>query len=113
MGRAEPSQFEPSLVPRARAVCAIFHAETKEGADDAFARLVSDLAHTVRADEPGCESYVATRAMGSMRHFVMHARFLDWAAFEDHADTAHMRRLMPRLSALLVQPLAMEIYLEL
>lgn len=88
-------------------------AEVREGADEDFEHLLSDLARAVNADEPGCESYVATRAMGSKEHFVMHARFMDWRAFEGHAETAHMTELMPRLNALLAGPLVMEIYLEI
>ena len=87
-------------------------AETLPGADADFAALIGDLAWHVRNEEAGCESYVVTRAMGSLEHFVIHARFDDWRAFEAHADTPHMARLMPRLSALLAAPLAMEIYLE-
>src|SRR5262245_44588968 len=101
MGWAEPSQALPARTPRSRPVCAILRAETHPGADDEFETLISDLAHHVRAGEAGCDSYTVTRAMGSQAHFVVHARFLDWGAFESHADTPHMSRFMPRLSALL------------
>lgn len=111
MGLPEPRQ-RLALAPQPSGVCAIFKAETKPGADEDFALLISDLAYHVRNEEPGCESYVVTRAMGSPRHFAVHTRFDDWQAFEAHADTQHMAKLMPRLSALLVQPLAMEIFLE-
>jgi len=112
MGLAEPSRARPALAPMQGNVCAILRAETRAGFDQEFAALMSDLAHHVRSDEPGCESYVVTRAMGSPAHFAIHARFRDWRAFEAHADTAHLSRLMPRLNALLVAPLAMEIFLE-
>lgn len=112
MGWAEPSRIGPAIAPRTRAVCAVFRAEAQNGADHECEALIGDLAHKIRIDEPGCESYLVTRAMGSHSHFVMHARFTDWSAFEDHAATAHMSRLMPRLSALLTAPLSMEIYLE-
>jgi quinol monooxygenase YgiN len=83
-----------------------------DGADEEFAALMSDMAHHVRSDEPGCDSYIVTRAMGSSAHFAVHARFSDWAAFEAHADSAHITRLGPRLKALLASPIAMEIFLE-
>lgn len=111
MGLPEPSP-RSALAPQLNGVCAIFKAVTKQGADEDFALLISDLAYHVRNEEPGCQSYVVTRAMGSPRHFVIHTRFDDWQAFEAHADTQHMAKLMPRLSALLVAPLAMEIFLE-
>jgi quinol monooxygenase YgiN len=112
MGLAEPQSKRATIAQDGRAVCAVLRAETLQGADAEFAALISDLAHAVRTDEPGCSSYVVTRAMGSKAHFAVHARFADWDAFEDHADTAHLKRLMPRLSALLAQPLSMEIFLE-
>lgn len=111
MGLPEPRQ-RLALAPQTSSVCAILRAETKPGADEDFAALVSDLAFHVRNDEPSCQSYVITRAMGSPRHFAIHTRFDDWQAFEAHADTQHMAKLMPRLSALLAAPLAMEIFLE-
>lgn len=113
MGLAEPRQKRATVAQQGRAVCAVLRAETHNGADAEFEALMADLAHAVRADEPGCSSYVVTRAMGSTAHFAVHARFADWDAFEDHADTAHLKRLMPRLSALLAQPLSMEIFLEI
>lgn len=112
MGWAEPGRLGPAFAPRARGVCAIFRAEARDGADEECEALIDELARGIRREEPGCESYVVTRAMGSRSHFVMHARFMDWRAFEDHAATAHMSRVMPHLSALLAAPLSMEIYLE-
>jgi quinol monooxygenase YgiN len=94
------------------AICAIVRAETRDGAGAEFMALLSDLAHRVRAEEERCVSYVVTRAMGSPQHFAVHARFADWTAFEDHAETAHLKRLLPRINALLASPIAMEIYLE-
>jgi quinol monooxygenase YgiN len=50
--------------------------------------------------------------MGSRRHFVVHARFVDWRAFQRHAETPHFNRMLPRLTALLAAPVSMEIFLE-
>jgi quinol monooxygenase YgiN len=112
MGRVEPIQPRLGAAPRTRAVCAIMRIETREGYDEELEGLLNDLAHMVRADEPGCESYIVTRAMGSRSHFAIHTRFADWLAFEHHAETAHLTRLMPRLTALMAAPMAMEIFLE-
>lgn len=107
-----------SLEPQRRvgapegAVCAIVRAQSREGAGVEFAALLSDLAFSVRADEDGCTSYVVTRMMGSPEHFAVHARFRDWRAFEQHAETPHLSRLMPRINALLAAPFSMEIFLE-
>ena len=94
------------------AICAVVRAETRNGLGVEFAALLSDLAHQVRAEEDGCKSYVVTRAMGSPEHFAVHAHFRNWRAFQDHAETPHLKRLLPRINALLAAPIAMEIYLE-
>ncbi|MGD9968725.1 MAG: putative quinol monooxygenase [Hyphomonadaceae bacterium] len=94
------------------AVCVIVRAESRIGAGAELAALLSDLAYSVREDEEGCTSYVLTRMMGSPEHFALHARFVDWRAFEEHAETPHLRRLMPRINALLAAPFTMEIFLE-
>ena len=86
--------------------------ETRSGAGSEFISIVSDLAHRVRNEEDGCTFYHVTRAMGSPDHFAVHARFEDWTAFKDHADTPHLKRAMPRINALLASPLGLEIYLE-
>ena len=98
--------------PPKGAICAVVRAETRGGAGGEVAALLSDLAHRVRAEEDGCTSYLVTRAMGSPEHFAVHARFEDWAAFEGHAETAHLKRALPRINALLASPIAMELYLE-
>jgi quinol monooxygenase YgiN len=98
--------------PPEGAICAVVRVQAREGTGSDFAALLNDLAYSVRADEDGCTSYVVTRAMGSPEHFAVHARFADWGAFEGHAETAHLKRLMPRINALLAAPMAMEIFLE-
>jgi quinol monooxygenase YgiN len=98
--------------PPQGAVCAVVRAETQAGLGAEFASILSDLAHKVRNEEDGCTSYFVTHAMGSPDHFAVHARFEDWTAFKEHAETPHLKRAMPRISPLLASPLALEIYLE-
>ncbi|MBS0385046.1 MAG: antibiotic biosynthesis monooxygenase, partial [Proteobacteria bacterium] len=86
--------------------------QARDGAEEEFERLLRDLAFSVDADEPGCTSYVLTRQLGSHRHFVVHARFVDWRAFRRHAETPHFNRMLPRLTPLLAAPVSMEIFLE-
>jgi quinol monooxygenase YgiN len=105
--------IEPERRPLPQgAICTVVRAQARAGTDAEFAALLSDLAFSVREDERGCTSYVVTRAMGSPEHFAVHARFANWRAFERHAETAHLKRLMPRIDALLASPLAVEIFLE-
>jgi quinol monooxygenase YgiN len=86
--------------------------ETHAGRDEDFLALLSDFAHRVRAEEAGCTSYVITRPLGSRQHFAVHAHFDGWDAFRAHAETEHMQRALPRLTACLAAPVAMEIFLE-
>ena len=107
----EPNETQRRALPEG-AVCAVVRAETRDGADSEFESLLNDFAQNVRTGEPGCSSYVVTRMMGSRTHFAAHARFASWAAFEQHAETAHMERVLPRLNALLATPVSLEIFLE-
>jgi len=116
MGRIQadrqPDRQTPDRDQEAQPVCAIVRAEVRPDADAEFEALIRDLSHHVRADEDGCLSYVVTRVMGSRTHFAVHARFANFAAFEAHAETEHLDRLMPRLNALLAKPPSIELFLE-
>lgn len=85
-------------------------AEALIGADEDVQDLLHDLARRVRAEEPGCHSYLVTRQMGSREHFAVHARFDSWDTFNAHAETAHLARALPRLTSLLATPVSMEIF---
>lgn len=98
--------------PKAASVCALVRAETKPGRADQFEALLGDFAFQVRGEERGCVSYVVTRLLGSDTHFAVHARFASWRSFQRHALTAHMKRALPRLTALLATPISLEIFLE-
>ncbi|MCC6789858.1 MAG: antibiotic biosynthesis monooxygenase [Hyphomonadaceae bacterium] len=111
MGDQTPDQRKKRPPPQG-AVCAIVRVETLSGKSGEFASILSDLAHRVRNEEDGCTAYHVTRALGSSDHFAVHARFEDWAAFKGHADTAHLKRALPRINALLAAPIAMELYLD-
>lgn len=98
--------------PRTRGVCAVMRAQTKPGVADQFEALLSDFVFKVLSEERGCSSYVATRLLGSDNTFAVHARFNGWHSFQRHAITAHMKRALPRLSALLATPVSLEIFIE-
>jgi quinol monooxygenase YgiN len=106
---------EPVSGKRARAseaVCVILRAEARVGADENLAKQLAVLARDVRAKEAGCTSYIVTRMMGSREHFAVHAHFSSWSAFNTHAETSHLTRVLPRLAPLLATPISMEIFLE-
>lgn len=91
----------------------IMRTEAKPGADAKLKWLLAELAQDVRAGEEGCASYVVTHMMGSPTHFAVLAHFTSWEAFEAHAETPHLTRVLPDLTALLAAPISMEICLEL
>lgn len=107
MGRTSDQQRDPTA-----AVCAVVRVETRNGVGPELTALLADLAHSVRAEEEGCTSYAVTRVLGSPLHYAVHARFRNWDAFKGHAETPHLKRLLPRINALLAAPIAMELYLE-
>lgn len=98
--------------PKSRGVCVVMRGQTKPGDADQFESLLGDFVFKVLADERGCSSYVATRLLGSENNFAVHARFVGWHSFQRHALTAHMKRALPRLSALLATPVSLEIFIE-
>lgn len=111
MTLAEPSNSQRATGAAASpAVCAIVRAEIRPGLDDAFEALLRDHAFTVTAEEQGCRSYVVTRMLGSRSHFAVHAHFSDMKAFERHGETRHLKRLLPRINALLVSPVSVELF---
>ena len=113
-GEIDLQRAKPPARPerRAASVCALMRAQAKPGRADQFEALLGDFAFQVRAEERGCVSYVITRLLGSESHFAVHARFAGWHSFQRHALTAHMKRALPRLTALLATPISLEIFLE-
>jgi quinol monooxygenase YgiN len=101
-----------AVAPRMRGICAVMCAQVKPGFSDQFEALLNDFVYTVNAEERGCTSYVATRQLGADNHFAVHARFVGWHSFQRHALTAHMKRALPRLNALLATPVSLEIFVE-
>lgn len=94
-------------------VCVVVRLESRYGEDRKLAALMEDFALRVRDEEPDCTSHVVTRTIGSREHFAAHAHFSSWDAFNAHAETLHLARVLPRLTALLAAPISMEIFLEL
>lgn len=109
MGLSQPRTLKHA-VTEARVVCVLLHYAGKEHSERDLRALLADFVEQARGEEPGVLSYVVTQALGSATHFVVHAQFSDWSAFEAHAETQHMRRFLPRLTALLAAPISMELY---
>jgi quinol monooxygenase YgiN len=108
----EPRKARKLQGPADTAVCVIVRAQTRPGKDQEFEALMKDLAFHVDTDEDACTAYAITRCLGSREHFAVHARFADFVGFQEHAETRHFSRALPRLTALLAAPVSLEIFLE-
>lgn len=109
-GEDAPSQRKPAR--HQGAVCVTARLEAELGGEAVIEQALAHFAAAVRVEEPGCTSYYISRQIGSNRHFAVHARFADWAAFNAHAETPHMEHALARLSPALAAPVALEIFLE-
>ena len=54
--------------------------------------------------EPGCLSFHLFRSLREPRLFFIHSRWVDAAAFHQHAELAHTKRFLERVDALLERP---------
>jgi len=55
-------------------------------------------------EEAGCLSFHTFRSMRDRRLFYIHSRWIDEAAFQEHAQLPHTVRFLKRVDALLDQP---------
>ncbi len=83
-------------------IFARFHA--LEGKEEA---LASELRSTVRRvrPEPGCLSIEVYRSVRDARLFFLHARWVDEAAFDRHADLPATNQFVERVERLIDHPL--------
>lgn len=109
-GESAPAQHKSAR--HEGAVCVVARLEAVAGAEAALERMLGAFAALVRAEETACTSYYVTRHAGAAQHFAVHVRFKDWAAFKAHAETPHMERALPRISAALAAPVSLEIFFE-
>src|SRR5574338_553296 len=110
MGLAQPRTSRRMAAAHARTMCVLLHYAGKPESEQVLGALLTDFARRASEEEAGLLSYVVTQAMGSATHFVVHAHFSDWDAFEAHAETQHMQTLLPPLTELLAAPISMELY---
>jgi quinol monooxygenase YgiN len=64
----------------------------REGQEERAAELIRELA-PASAEEPGSVHYLAHRDPEDPRVFLMYEQYRDQAAFEEHGQTEHFRRL--------------------
>lgn len=78
------------------------------GKEDELQSVLRDLAIQVRA-EPGCTSYVVTRARKEPGLFKVIEGYLDESALRDHAASPHMQQTKSRLADVLAERLLVEV----
>ena len=79
-------------------IFARFHAS--EGQDSAVAAALREVVGPTR-EEPGCRAIEAYRSTRDARLFYIHSRWIDEAAFEQHAGMAHTVRFLERVRTLI------------
>ena len=82
-------------------VCATWQA--KPGEDETVLELLRQI-RTASADEPGCVLFRVHRSREDPGLFFLYEEYLSEAAFQDHAASDHVRRLvledaLPRLAS--------------
>ena len=66
------------------------------GKGDALAALLTEQAHVVRANEPGCLVYRPHRSTRDPDAFVFYEMYVDDAAFEAHRNAPHLAAFRQR-----------------
>jgi quinol monooxygenase YgiN len=74
-----------------------------EGKEDAVAAAIRDVIAPSRA-ETGCVAIEAFRGTRNARLFYIHSRWIDEAAFDDHAGFQHTVQFLERVRLLVDHP---------
>ena len=79
-------------------IFARFHA--REGSELAIAAAMRAMLPPVRA-EPGCLGIEVFQSTSDPRHFYLHSRWVDEAAFDEHAKLPHTKRFIEAIEPLI------------
>jgi quinol monooxygenase YgiN len=75
----------------------------REGEERAVEEALREVLGPSR-EEPGCLDFHLFRSMRDPRLFFIHSRWVDEAAFQQHAVLPHTERFLKKVDALLDQP---------
>ncbi len=75
--------------------------EMLEGKEIDVVEAVRKMADAVKANEPGCLLYVATRGKVNGRELYFFEIYEDEKAFQDHAQTDHMGAMRAAMSGMI------------
>jgi quinol monooxygenase YgiN len=82
----------------------------RDGKQQEFERIISELAKSVRASEPGNTFYQLCRSRGNATHYVVLEAYESDLALEQHKASAHMRQAGPKLASVLSGPPEIEVF---
>jgi quinol monooxygenase YgiN len=92
-------------------VTVVAHYRARQGAGQQVAdALLQHVAATRR--EPGCRTFVATRAVDDPDRFVLFEQYDDETAFQAHRATPHFRRYVEEMVVPLLEERAWQRYRE-
>lgn len=77
-------------------VCVIFRAKVKAGKEDEAVKVMTNMAETVQAQEPGALAYVLHRSQEDASTIVLYEQYAGHAAFQGNMGTAHVTRCAQR-----------------
>jgi quinol monooxygenase YgiN len=83
-------------------IFARFHA--REGREEDVAAAMREVIAPTR-EEPGCIEVASCRSLRDPRSLWIHSRWVDEAAFENHAGLPHTVRFLERVQRLIDHPL--------
>lgn len=69
----------------------------KPGREEELAAVLTRFAATVRGAEGGCLEYRLARSQHDARHFLVVERYRDAEALAAHANSGHLREVLPEL----------------
>ena len=72
----------------------IVRMQAAAGNEERAAEVMKELA-AASLEEPGCEEYQPMRDPENASSFVLYERYRDKAAWEEHIETEHFKRLAP------------------
>jgi quinol monooxygenase YgiN len=73
----------------------------KEGHEQEFESLFSELRKIMRDEEPGCLLYTLLKSPTNPRSYIVQEQYRDAAALEAHQSSAHGRIYFPKMRTIL------------
>lgn len=82
----------------------------KAGRGDEVAAALREMAPLVKAEEPGCALYQASRAQDNPDQFLLYEHYVDEAALLAHRETPHFKAIIEGTVVPLLEQRERELY---